>query len=103
MFLDIISKIFIFVAIHAMIIFIIKSHIAVIKTSLKYFDFRFIKHDIEIIPYFTQGGEKEEELSKEKFFELLKQNKIKELNYLCFLFFGLFCEEEYEYFCKVKE
>ncbi|EAI7127687.1 hypothetical protein DEJ57_08815 [Campylobacter coli] len=42
MFLDIISKIFIFVAIHAMIIFIIKSHIAVIKTSLKYFDFRFI-------------------------------------------------------------
>lgn len=31
MFLDIISKIFIFVAIHAMIIFIIKSHIAVIK------------------------------------------------------------------------
>ncbi|EAK7673577.1 hypothetical protein FZL95_07300 [Campylobacter jejuni] len=42
MFLDMISKIFIFVAIHAMIIFIIKSHIAVIKTSLKYFDFRFI-------------------------------------------------------------
>lgn len=42
MFLDIISKIFIFVAIHAMIIFMIKSHIAVIKTSLKYFDFRFI-------------------------------------------------------------
>ncbi|EAI2751779.1 hypothetical protein EPF25_07825 [Campylobacter coli] len=35
MFLDIISKIFIFVAIHAMIIFMI-------KTSLKYFDFRFI-------------------------------------------------------------
>ncbi|EOJ1768251.1 hypothetical protein ACM2CL_001932 [Campylobacter coli] len=63
----------------------------------------FIKHDIEIIPYFTQGGEKEEELSKEKFFELLKQNKIKELNYLCFLFFGLFCEEEYKYFCKAKE
>ena len=58
----------------------------------------FIKHDIEIIPYFTQGGEKEEELSKEKFFELLKQNKIKELNYLCFLFFGSFCKEEYEYF-----
>ncbi len=29
MFLDIISKIFIFVAIHAMIIFMIKSHIAV--------------------------------------------------------------------------
>lgn len=44
MFLDIISKIFIFVAIHAMIIFIIKSHIAVIKTSLKYFDFRFIQN-----------------------------------------------------------
>lgn len=42
MFLDIISKIFIFVAIHAMIIFIAKSHFAVIKTSLKYFDFRFI-------------------------------------------------------------
>lgn len=62
----------------------------------------FIKHDIEIIPYFTQGGEKEEELSKEKFFELLKQNKIKELNYLCFLFFGLFCEEEYKYFCKAN-
>ncbi|EAH9688422.1 hypothetical protein EYX31_08320 [Campylobacter coli] len=63
----------------------------------------FIINDIEIIPYFTQGGEKEEELSKEKFFELLKQNKIKELNYLCFLFFGLFCEEEYKYFCKAKE
>ncbi|HEF3247432.1 TPA: hypothetical protein R9A20_001614 [Campylobacter jejuni] len=62
----------------------------------------FIKHDIEIIPYFTQGGEKEEELSKEKFFELLKQNNIKELNYLCFLFFGLFCEEEYKYFCKAN-
>ncbi|ECP6190647.1 hypothetical protein IZH86_05215 [Campylobacter coli] len=62
----------------------------------------FIINDIEIIPYFTQGGEKEEELSKEKFFELLKQNKIKELNYLCFLFFGLFCEEEYKYFCKAN-
>lgn len=42
MFLDIISKIFIFIAIHTMIIFIAKSHFAVIKTSLKYFDFRFI-------------------------------------------------------------
>lgn len=36
MFLDIISKIFIFVAIHAMIIFIIKSHIAVIKNLNNY-------------------------------------------------------------------
>lgn len=35
MFLDIISKIFIFVAIHAMIIFIIKSHIAVSESPLK--------------------------------------------------------------------
>ncbi len=50
MFLDIISKIFIFVAIHAMIIFIIKSHIAVIKTSLKYFDFRFINFQARKLP-----------------------------------------------------
>ncbi|ECK7755039.1 hypothetical protein HG293_001744, partial [Campylobacter jejuni] len=63
----------------------------------------FIKHDIEIIPYFSQGAEIEKNLSKNQFFELLKQNEIKELNYLCFLFFGLFHEEEYEYFCKAKE
>ncbi|EAJ9170217.1 hypothetical protein BOB23_07925 [Campylobacter jejuni] len=42
MFLDIISKIFIFIAIHTMIIFIAKSHIAVIKTGFQSFDFRFI-------------------------------------------------------------
>ncbi|EKZ8976165.1 hypothetical protein RFA01_001823 [Campylobacter coli] len=58
----------------------------------------FIKRNIEIIPYFSQGIEAEKNISKEKFFELLKQNKIKELNYLCFLFFGSFCKEEYEYF-----
>lgn len=50
MFLDIISKIFIFVAIHAMIIFIIKSHIAVIKTSLKYFDF----HNLQFYIYYRR-------------------------------------------------
>nr|WP_286014894.1 hypothetical protein [Campylobacter jejuni] len=58
----------------------------------------FIKHNIEIIPYFSQGIEAEKNISKEKFFELLKQNEVKELNYLCFLFFGSFCKEEYEYF-----
>lgn len=42
MFLDFIGNILIFIFIHLMIIFIAKSHFAVIKTSLKYFDFRFI-------------------------------------------------------------
>ncbi|EQA6816374.1 hypothetical protein ACX6LZ_001806 [Campylobacter jejuni] len=41
-------------------------------------------------------------ISKEKFFELLKQNEVKELNYLCFLFFGSFCKEEHKYFCKAN-
>ncbi|EKJ5652999.1 hypothetical protein PJO11_001712 [Campylobacter coli] len=62
----------------------------------------FIKHDIEIIPYFSQGAEIEKSLSKNQFFELLKQNEIKELNYLCFLFFGLFHEEEYEYYKELE-
>lgn len=60
----------------------------------------FIINDIEIIPYFTQGGEKEEELSKEKFFELLKQNKIKELNYLCFL--ACFVKKSINIFAKQR-
>ncbi|APA58760.1 hypothetical protein FRM10_02395 [Campylobacter coli] len=42
MFLDFIGKAFIFITIYLMTIFIVKSHFAVIKTSLKYFDFRFI-------------------------------------------------------------
>ncbi|EAH6629306.1 hypothetical protein RMP56_001780 [Campylobacter jejuni] len=62
----------------------------------------FIKRNIEIIPYFSQGIEAEKNISKEKFFELLKQNEVKELNYLCFLFFGSFCKEEHKYFCKVN-
>lgn len=62
----------------------------------------FIKNNIEIIPYFSKGIEKQKCLSKNQFFELLKQNEVKELNYLCFLFLGLFCEEEYEYFERGK-
>lgn len=42
MFLDFIGKAFVFITIYLMTIFIVKSHFAVIKTSLKYFDFRFI-------------------------------------------------------------
>lgn len=42
MFLDFIGKVFIFITIYLMIIFIIKSHIAVIKTGFQSFDFRFI-------------------------------------------------------------
>lgn len=41
MFLDIISNIFTFVTIHIMIIFIAKSHFAIIKTSFQSFDLRF--------------------------------------------------------------
>ncbi|MCV3414631.1 hypothetical protein L8V81_07765 [Campylobacter lari] len=63
----------------------------------------FIKHDIEIIPYFSQGIETEKNISKDEFFEFLKQNEVKELNYLCFLFFGYFCKEEYEYICNIKK
>lgn len=63
----------------------------------------FIKHDIEIIPYFSQGIETEKNISKDEFFEFLKQNEVKELNYLCFLFFGSFCEEEYQYFCNLEK
>ncbi|MCW1536681.1 hypothetical protein OLR75_00015, partial [Campylobacter jejuni] len=37
----------------------------------------FIKRNIEIIPYFSQGIEAEKNISKEKFFELLKQNEVK--------------------------
>lgn len=32
-----------------------------------------------------------------------KINEVKELNYLCFLFFGSFCEEEYQYFSNIKK
>lgn len=42
MFLDIMSNIFIFVAIHLMIVFLMKSYIAVIKTDFQSFDFKFI-------------------------------------------------------------
>ncbi|AJC85509.1 hypothetical protein IMC75_08420 (plasmid) [Campylobacter peloridis] len=62
----------------------------------------FKENNIEIIPYFSQGIETEKKLSKDEFFEFLKQNEVKELNYLCFLFFSSFCEEEYEYFCNIK-
>lgn len=42
MFLDFIGKVFIFITIYLMTIFIVKSHIAVIKTGFQSFDFRFI-------------------------------------------------------------
>ncbi|EDP5699444.1 hypothetical protein FV933_04805 [Campylobacter jejuni] len=42
MFLDFIGKVFIFITIYLMTIFIIKSHIAVFKTGFQSFDFRFI-------------------------------------------------------------
>lgn len=41
MFLDIIGNIFMFVTIHLMIIFVLKSHIAIIKANLQYFDIQF--------------------------------------------------------------
>ncbi|EIV6476758.1 hypothetical protein IY972_05145 [Campylobacter volucris] len=59
----------------------------------------FVKNDIEIIPYFSQGVELEKEINKNQFFEFLKQNGVKELNYLSLSFLGFFCKEEYEYFC----
>ncbi|WP_234284665.1 hypothetical protein [Campylobacter sp. TTU-622] len=68
----------------------------------------FIQNDIEIIPYFSQVDETEKtekKINKNQFFELLKQNDIKELNYLCsYCIYGCyFWEEEYEYFCNQGE
>ncbi|MCR6580351.1 hypothetical protein [Campylobacter insulaenigrae] len=66
----------------------------------------FLKYDIEIIPYFSsQGYETEKEINENQFFKLLKQNNAKELSYACFFYcYGsMFCEEEYQYFCKIKQ
>ncbi|EAJ5683711.1 hypothetical protein BBZ05_07420 [Campylobacter lari] len=42
MFLEFIGYVFTFVVLHLMIVFLVKSHIAVIKTSFQGFDLRFI-------------------------------------------------------------